>query len=319
MNVEDKEEIIHCPSRAMETIYAIAQRVAPTDLSVLITGESGVGKEVIAQQIYRCSTRRESPFIKINSAALPDELIESELFGYQRGAFTGADTRKIGRIQAAHKGTIFFDEIGELNPESQTKLLQIIQDREFTPLGMNEALQIDIRVLAATNRDLLKAVEEGTFRDDLYHRLNVVHIRIPPLRERIEDIPVLWDYFTQKYSSEFRRKFDGLLTPEQQALMVTYTWPGNVRELENFVKNVVLFRDVKAKFADLKRRLENMTLELDDSPSLLDVSKMVEERVERQVISTVLKQNGWNRKKTAEALQISYRSLLGKIKKLGIQ
>lgn len=204
----------------MQKIHAIVERVAPTDLSVLITGESGVGKEVIAESLYKKSLRRSQPFVKINSAAIPDNLIESELYGYSRGAFTGASSDRLGRVQGANKGTLFFDEIGELNNESQSKLLHMLQDGEFIPLGSNRPVSVDVRILAASNRDLSGEVEAGRFRQDLFYRLNVVHISVPPLRQRKEDLPALIEHFLEKYSKEFgKSRYPEIKEPHYELLV----------------------------------------------------------------------------------------------------
>ena len=305
-------------SSVMQRIIAEVDRVAPADLSVLITGETGVGKEVVAREIASKSVRRGQAFIKINSAAIPDRLLESELFGYQRGAFTGADGNKRGRVQEAHRGTLFFDEISELDRNSQGKLLHMIQEGEFIPLGCNEPISVDVRILAATNKDLTSEVEKGTFRKDLFYRLNVVHIRIPPLRERKEDIPKFVEFFIEKYMHHFGKTHFPTVTSEQLRLMGAYDWPGNVRELENFVKNLVLFEDTVSSFENLHDRAKKHLAKTKTKLSLVDIGRMAEEEMERKVISRILKQNGWNRKKTALMLQISYRSLLSKIKKFEI-
>lgn len=305
-------------SPAMSKVDDIVERVAPTDLSVLITGESGVGKEVVARKIHSESPRDDRIFAKINSAAIPDTLFESELFGHQKGAFTGANSDRDGRLVAAHQGTLFFDEIAELTPQLQTKLLHIIQDKVFTPLGCNGSVGVDVRILAATNRDLLDAIRRGDFREDLYYRLNVVHINVPPLRRCEADIRGLADYFLVKYSREFKKSDEPTLTEGQYECMRMYDWPGNVRELENFVKKLCLFDDSRAVFDDLRKRTRERKNSLDHKPSLLEVARMVEEEVDRKIIAQVLRRNGWNRKKTAKTLQISYRSLLSKIKKLQI-
>lgn len=305
-------------SPAMRKIDAIIERIAPTDLGILITGETGVGKEVIARKIYEKSLRRDHPFIKVNSAAIPDSLIESELYGYHRGAFTGAENSRAGRIEEAHMGTLFFDEIGELNIHSQSKLLHMIQDGEFHPLGSNEPVRVDIRILAATNRDLYEEVEKGTFREDLFYRLNIVHIDVPPLRKRREDIVRLLEYFVETYSRQFGKKRPDLKDNHFE-LIKEYHWPGNVRELENFVKNLVLFDDWRASMNTLKSKMRDSQRKQDSELSLVEMAKLAEAEVERRVIERTLKRNGWNRKETARMLRISYRSLLSKMKKLEIE
>jgi len=303
----------------MEKISGVVMRVAPTDLGVLITGESGVGKEVIARRIYSESCRCEQPFVKINSAAIPDTLIESELFGHHQGAFTGADTTRKGLVQMAHQGTLFFDEIAELSPESQSKVLHIIHDKEFTPLGSNRSVGVDVRILAATNRNLSDEVGNGRFQKELYYRLNVVQIQVPPLRECKEDIPGLVEYFLDKYVNEFKKPKLSEIKADHSKLMSLYDWPGNIRELENFVKSLILVEDHRSAFQGLRSRIRESKVKPSLQPSLLETARMVEAEVERKVIGRVLKRNGWNRKKTAEMLRISYRSLLSKIKKLEIE
>lgn len=317
-SLRDQESIFRSNSPIMTKIDRVVQRVAPTDVGVLITGESGVGKEVIARRIHSESLRCEQPLVKINSAAIPDSLIESELFGYRRGAFTGANTSRSGLAEMAHQGSLFFDEIAELNPVSQSKVLHIIHDKEFTPLGSNRPVSVDVRILAASNRNLLDEVEQGRFQKELYYRLNVVQITVPPLRQRKEDIPGLVEFFLKRYVSEFKKPIPAIRESHSK-LMAHYDWPGNIRELENFVKNLILVSDCRSLFEGLRSKIRQGTAKPDPKPSLLEVARMVGEEVERKVIARVLKRNGWNRKKTAETLQVSYRSLLSKIKKLEIE
>ncbi|HEX8908167.1 MAG TPA: sigma-54 dependent transcriptional regulator, partial [Anaeromyxobacteraceae bacterium] len=229
-------------SAAMERVWGLAQRVADTDVPVLLVGESGVGKDVVARRIHALSHRADKPFVKINCAALPGELLESELFGHEKGAFTGAHAEKPGKFELANRGTIFLDEIGEMDPRLQAKLLQVLQDEEFYRVGGKRSLRVDARVLVATNRDLESEIEAGTFREDLYYRLNVVTIRVPPLRERKEDIEPLVRHFGDKY----RRRYKGGLDRVPDEVMQrfhTYDWPGNVRELENLVRRLVVLKD----------------------------------------------------------------------------
>ena len=310
--------MFHSNSPIMAKIDRVVKQVAPTDVGVLITGESGVGKEVIARKIHSESLRCEQPLVKINSAAIPDSLIESELFGYHQGAFTGANAAREGLVQVAHQGSLFFDEIAELNPVSQSKVLHIIHDKEFTPLGSHRPVNVDVRILAASNRNLLHEVEEGRFQKELYYRLNVVQIQVPPLRQCKEDIPGLVEFFLNKYVSEFKKPIP-VIRENDSKLMAHYDWPGNIRELENFVKNLILVSDSRSSFEGLRSKIRQGTAKPELKPSLLEVARMVGEEVERKVIARVLKRNGWNRKKTAKTLQVSYRSLLSKIKKLEIE
>ncbi len=302
----------------MQRLAAIVARIAATDLSVLISGETGVGKEVLAREIHARSLRHNEPLVKINSAALPDTLIESELFGYQVGAFTGADRDRPGRVQGAHKGTLFFDEIGELTIEAQAKLLHMLQDGEFHSLGANELTRVDVRILAATNRDLYEEMQKGEFREDLFYRLNVVHIEIPPLRERVQDIRRLTDHFIRLYAGQFGRPAPLALKPEHYETLEAYRWPGNVRELENFVKSLILFNDPRSAFAQLRARARESGEKNTTQLSLVQLARLAGQEAERRVIEYTLRSNGWNRKRTAKMLRISYRSLLSKIKKMEI-
>ena len=302
----------------MQRLGAIVARIAATDLSVLISGETGVGKELLAREIHARSLRRAEPLVKINSAALPDNLVESELFGYQVGAFTGADRDRPGRVQGAHKGTLFFDEIGELTIEAQAKLLHMLQDGEFHSLGSNETTRVDVRILAATNRDLYEEMQKGEFREDLFYRLNVVHIEVPPLRERIQDIRRLTDHFLTLYTVQFGRPNPPILKSEHYETLEAYRWPGNVRELENFVKSLILFNDPRSSFAQLRARARDFGEKDNTQLSLVQMARLAGQEAERRVIEYTLRSNGWNRKRTAKILRISYRSLLSKIKKMEI-
>ncbi|MFO1503484.1 MAG: sigma 54-interacting transcriptional regulator [Steroidobacteraceae bacterium] len=236
--VHNFEEIVGA-SHGLVRVLENVQRVAPADATVLITGESGTGKELIARAIHSASARADKPFIKVNCAALPTSLVESELFGHERGAFSGAIQRRIGRFELANGGTIFLDEIGEVPMDVQVKLLRVLQEREFERIGSNQPLHTDVRVIAATNRDLLKSIKAGDFRADLYYRLNVFPIHLPPLRSRREDIPLLVRFFVQKYASRIGRKVDSI-APETMDALVRYPWPGNIRELENIVERALI-------------------------------------------------------------------------------
>ena len=231
--------IVFGESPEMREVKELIERVAATDVTVLIRGESGTGKELVARALYASSARRDKSFVKVNCAALPTELLESELFGFERGAFTGAIQQKPGKFEFANKGTIFLDEIGDMSYPLQAKLLQVLQDREFTRLGGKQDIRVDVRVIAATNKDLPKACAEGHFRDDLFFRLNVVSIDLPPLRERRDEITVLTEYFLRKYSAEYSRPYSEV-SPETMQLFMDYAWPGNIRELQNLVRRIVV-------------------------------------------------------------------------------
>jgi len=330
--IQRKEEFrrLFQNSEKMKQVEAVVEQVADTDITVLIQGESGTGKELVAKAICSLSVRRDQPFLKVNCAALPEPLLESEMFGYEKGAFTGADSRKPGKFELADGGTIFLDEISEMAPPLQAKLLQVLQDKRFCHLGGKEDIQVDVRVIAATNQDLVKAVAEGRFREDLFYRLNVVNIRVPPLRERKEEIPVLVEYFLSRHAQEFKRKAprlsQGLLE-----LFQRYDWPGNVRELENVIKKVVILGSDAPVLQELKNKFgrrdpsgpqpapEGQRPNSSEGLDLKAYSREAIRRAEREVISRVLQRTCWNRKKAAELLQISYKALLYKIKETGLE
>src|SRR5499426_1475859 len=244
-------------SEPMRTVGRIIDGVAPTDVTVLVWGETGVGKEAVAWALHECSPRRDRPFVKVNCAALPLELLESELFGYERGAFTGAHRQKPGKFELANTGTIFLDEIGEMPMPVQAKLLQVLQDREFSRLGSQSDIRVDVRVIAATNKNLARLVQQGSFREDLYYRLNVLNIHVPPLRERQEEIPVLVEYFLDVYSREYGRA-RGEVSAETMQLFMDYGWRGNVRELENIIKRIVALGNESHVVQELTRRPEEL-------------------------------------------------------------
>jgi two-component system response regulator AtoC len=244
------------PSSAMRHVMAMVERVADSEISVLLRGESGVGKEVIARELHKRSGRRLKPFVKVNAAALPAELLESELFGHERGAFTGAQTARIGKFEFANQGTLMLDEIGEMPAGLQAKLLHVLQDNEFTKLGSNRPVHVDVRIIAATNRDLEAMMRAGTFREDLYYRLQVIELHVPPLRERREEIPQLIEFFLVKYSERYGRPLKRPSEPLRESLL-NYQWPGNVRELENVVKRFVILQDEALVLAELKRARAN--------------------------------------------------------------
>ena len=317
-------------SMAMERVWELTQRVADTDVPVLLVGESGVGKDVVARRIHGSSHRAERPFVKINCAALPGELLESELFGHEKGAFTGAHAEKPGKFELAHHGTIFLDEIGEMDTRLQAKLLQVLQDEEFYRVGGKRSLRVDARVVVATNRDLESEIANGRFREDLYYRLNVVTIRVPPLRERKEDIAPLAHHFVEKYLRRYRGGLDRI-PDEVMERFHAYDWPGNVRELENLVRRLVVLKEPSMVLgelalagrpaaggrvpslagADSARGLPEPQLE--DAP-LKEVGRRAARIAEREAILRALIRSGWNKRRAAKRLQISYKALLYKIK-----
>jgi two-component system response regulator AtoC len=323
-------------SPKMQKVKDIIEQVADTDVSVLIEGESGTGKELVARSLHYRSNLKERPFIKVNCAALPHELLESELFGYERGAFTGAYKSKAGKFELANNGTIFLDEIGEIDLAIQSKLLQVLQEGSFSRLGGKQDVRVNVRVIAATNRDLRKAIDEGRFREDIYYRLNVVNIHIPSLGERVEDIPYLFEYFLETYNEKYAKHIN-LDKEEVYPILLRYPWPGNVRELKNLVKRMVILGNVD----DLMRYLsEGAAVTMDrhegkgytlsnrdgGAPSgdlpimpLKDVAKEASIKAERDMILRALKGTNWNKKKAADMLQISYKALLYKIKECGIE
>jgi len=320
-----ERELALLVSPAMREIQAIVEQAARADVTVLVCGETGVGKELVARAIHARSPRRRAPFVKVNCAAVPRELLESELFGHERGAFTGAHQRKLGRFELADGGTIFLDEIGELHPALQAKLLHVLQDGEFSRVGGHHNITVDVRVIGATNRDLTREVAAGRFREDLFYRLNVINILVPPLRERREEIPGLVRYFVERYARLFGLP-EPPITEEALEALVQYPWPGNIRELENFVKRMIVLQDptlprtltapsvVAATPADpLEPFAATRGL------SLKEISRRAVLEAEREVIRRALEQCRWNRVKTARMLKISYRALLYKIKDMGLK
>jgi two-component system response regulator AtoC len=358
-------------SPAMRHVALIIEQVADSDVTVLIRGESGVGKELVARAIHQRSTRKHKPFVKVNCAALPAELLESELFGHEKGAFTGAATTRIGKFEQANFGTIFLDEIGEMKPPLQAKLLHVLQDAEFTKLGSNKKINIDVRVVTATNRDLEQMMLRGEFREDLYYRLKVIEATVPPLRERRDEIPSLTDFFIAKYSQRYNRPIKPL-SDELRSKFTEYEWPGNVRELENMIKRLVILQDEQLVMREMaKPRLmpnpagvtapqsvpdnwapayhqppqyaqpapppagpvaptdddgdddavEDVPVAApsQDGRRLAEVAREAALTAERAVISDTLRQVHWNRRKAAQILGVSYKTLLNKIKETGIE
>ncbi len=298
-------------SPKMQEVFEKIAAVAKSDITVLITGETGTGKELVARAIHENSHRKDGMFVPVNCGAIPENLLESELFGHEKGAFTGAYRREIGSFEMANGGTIFLDEIGEMSPHLQVKLLRVLQNGEFQRVGSPKVLKTDARVIAATNADLQKAVEEGRFRQDLYYRLNVVNIKLPPLRERREDIPLLVHHFLNKYGP------DKEVAPETMKMLLSYDWPGNVRELENVIESgCVLSKTNLITPDDLPDYLREASKRKHRLPSDGDMSLAA---VEREHIKYVLDQNGWNITRSAEILGIDRVTLYNKIKKYGLK
>ncbi len=297
-------------SNAMQEIYNMISRVAPTDSTVLITGESGTGKELIAQAIHGNSQRCYMPFIAVSCGALPDSLLESELFGYEKGAFTGADYTKKGRFEMADKGTLFLDEIGDISRKTQIDLLRVLQEKAFRRLGGQEMINVDVRILAATNRDLQQAIVENKFREDLFYRLNVISIHVPPLRERKVDIPLLIDVFIRRNCLELNKE-PVKIAPSALKLLMDYDWPGNVRELENVIERaLVIGRDKEIVPADLPFSRKQLGLEA--FPKSLKM-------MEKMHIKRMLEETNWNITQSARELEIDRQTLYNKIEKYKIE
>ncbi|HSA24293.1 MAG TPA: sigma-54 dependent transcriptional regulator, partial [Myxococcota bacterium] len=305
-------------SQAMRHVLEEVRKVAPTNGRVLITGESGSGKELVARAVHRLSKRAAGPFVKVNCAAIPAELIESELFGYERGAFTGATNKKKGQFELANGGTLFLDEIGDMSLAAQAKVLRVLQTGELSHVGAEGTIQVDVRVLAATNRDLKKAVTDGTFREDLYFRLNVIPVHCPPLRDRLEDIPLLATRFVEEFCKEngFKRKE---IEPGVLQKLKRYAWPGNIRELKNVTERMVIMSGERITAEDVPEQMSGdvrgMDVQRFDGMSLKDVR----DDVEREYIRSKLDEYGWNITKTAEKLGIERTNLHKKIKQLNLK
>jgi Nif-specific regulatory protein len=314
-----KVDFIISASGRMEEALNLVKRAAPSTATVLILGESGTGKELIARAIHYASPRADKPLVKVNCAALPENLLESELFGHERGAFTGAVGRRIGRFEQADQGTVFLDEIGDLSPALQSKLLRVLQEKEFERVGNSQPLKVDVRIIAATNRNLEDAIKKGTFREDLYYRLNVVTISLPPLRERKEDIPPLIEHFLKKYSGENQKPVVSL-SKEARDLLMNYHYPGNIRELENIIERaVVLSRGDSITTQDLPLNLRESKAEdlMKEGAGGRSLPEILEE-IERLRINQALGESHGVQTKAAEELGISERVLRYKMKKYGI-
>jgi DNA-binding NtrC family response regulator len=350
---QDRAFLFWGDSPEMKTIASVIEQVSDSDVTVLIRGESGVGKELVARAIHQRSPRKDRPFVKVNCAALPAELLESELFGHEKGAFTGAATTRIGKFEQADTGTIFLDEIGEMKAALQAKLLHVLQDAQFTKLGSNKSINVDVRVVAATNRDLEAMLLRGEFREDLYYRLKVIEVTVPPLRERRAEITHLSGFFMDRYARRYNRPVRQL-SPELQGLFQTYDWPGNIRELENMIKRIVILQDEQLVVREMSRAPRQVpayagvgsgdlraAVATADEPDefeaaaepdepevplltapagsrLADVAKQAALKAERTIIEDTLTQVHWNRRRAAEQLGVSYKTLLNKIKECGI-
>jgi two-component system response regulator AtoC len=310
-------------SPRMQEVWGIIQHAARVDVPVLICGETGTGKGLVARGIHHLSPRQDRPFVRVNCTAVPRDLLETELFGPERGAFTGGQQLKIGKFESAHHGTIFLDEIGELHPGLQAKVFRALQEGEFLRAGEVPPTKVDVRIIAATNQDLERAVRAGRFREDLYYALNVIQIAVPPLRERPEDIPLLANYFTERFAKQFHRE-GFALPPTVIERLAQHTYPGNVRELENIVKRMIVLNDPSLPESLLPRRRGEA---VGGGPSgqaevqvrsLKEVAREAARAAEREVIAKALDQTGWNRVRAARLLKISYRALLYKIKEAGL-
>jgi two-component system response regulator AtoC len=316
-------EFLFGKSPVMQAIRQKAERVAAVQVPILIQGASGTGKEVLAKYIHRQSRLATGPFVKVNCPAIPGTLLESELFGYEKGAFTGAYGSKPGRVEAAHQGTLFLDEIAEIDPALQAKLLQLLQDGQFCRIGGQEERHVETRVICATNRQLDREVEAGRFRQDLYYRINVVSILLPTLQERIEDVPDLANNFLEQHMRRHNRRVPPLSAQLMRSLQ-SHSWPGNIRELENLIERYAILGSEEAITNELAiwdaapARKFDPDLPPDGPISLKKLTRQAVQDLERKVIVNVLKANHWNRKKTAQDLKISYRALLLKIRQAGL-
>ena len=338
------EPIIIGVSKNIQRIRELIEQVADTGLNTVVYGETGVGKELVVQNLYQKSDRVGKPFVKVNCAALPDTLLESEMFGYEQGAFTGAERRKRGKFEQANGGLLFLDEIGDMSLPLQSKLLHVLQGGDFSPLGSEKSVKMGAWVIAATNHELETDMVNGDFREDLYYRLSTIKIHIEPLRNRPEDIPYLIDYYVKTYTAQFDGK--RLLTPSQKAIdkLTAYHWPGNVRELQNVLKRLMILGNGEDSLDDMlmgppaKPRAVGSAASADHSPSPMDflgfdiskppdlsslslkkIKKKAMDHVEKEVIAYVLEKTGWNRSKATKVLNISYKTLLYKIRDLGIE
>jgi two-component system response regulator AtoC len=308
-------------SQKMQQIYQMIEKIADKNVTVLITGESGVGKEIVARAIHQTSLRKDKPFIKVNCAALPQQLLESELFGHEKGSFTGAVKQKKGMFELADQGTILLDEIGDMSLVTQAKILRVLQEHKFQRVGGEKTIEVNVRIIASTNVNLQEAISSNKFREDLYYRLNVVRLNIPSLKNRREDIPLLTNNFIKEYNDKHDKKIKGV-TPEAMRLLMTYDWPGNVRELRNICEQaVVLTDDNIITNDDLPAEIRESAFTVDDSDnqSLKDITKNLTSEIEKNIIEETLAENDGNRNDTASQLGITVRTLYNKIKEYNIK
>jgi DNA-binding NtrC family response regulator len=307
-------------SGALQSVLGIVRKVAKSNTTILIRGETGTGKELIAGAIHHNSVRANRNFVKVNCAALQENLLESELFGHEKGAFTGADKQRVGRFEQADGGTMFLDEVGDMSPNTQAKILRVLQEHEFERLGGTRSLKVDVRLIAATNRNLQAMVASGQFREDLFYRLNVVSVEMPPLRDRKDDIAALTASFVRKFSSEFKRKIDGL-APEAQKLLARYNWPGNIRELENTIERAVLLTEGPQIGADDLRLGDPIAvIGANGQPQAVRIppTGIALDEIERQAITEALRMCNWVQRDAGDLLQVSARVINYKMKTLGI-
>ena len=314
------ESVIFGETPAMRDVRQKLERVAGANLSVLVSGESGTGKDIIARLLHLYSPWAHGPFVKVNCPAIPGTLLESELFGYEKGAFTGAYGAKPGRVEMAHRGTLFMDEISELDPALQAKLLQLLQDGQFSRIGAQEDKKVEVRVVCATNRELHEQIEQGHFRRDLFYRIAAMTIHLPPLRERQGDLPLICEYLLQYYNDKLNGRAT-MLRPPVIAKMQRYSWPGNIRQLENLIKRYVVMGTEDVIVSELLQNNDRdslPSLTFDGPVSLKKLTRQTVRKIEARIILNALHANNWNRKKAARSLDISYRALLYKLKEAGI-
>ena len=319
---EFSPEVLFGVTEEMQRIRRTLERVASVRVPVLVRGESGVGKEVLAGYLHRISPWRDNPLVKVNCAAIPGTLLESELFGYEKGSFTGAYASRAGKFEIAGSGTIILDEIADIDSGLQAKLLQVLQDGRFSRIGDLEERHTDVRIVCISNRQIEEEIERGAFREDLFYRINVVSLHVPPLRERLEDLPLLVDFFLRLYSEQFRREVRPLPAAVMERLQ-RHHWPGNIRELENYLKRYVILNEADTALEDLDERsrtsaASGLQLPRPTDFGLKKFSKLASQQAEGYLILEALKHTRWNRKRAAELLGISYRALLYKMKDGGL-